>query len=189
MTGALLPSPDGDEGDSEPTQDLDEDSDADQLVEDGEHLQPAVLQYEIRVRHTRRREPRDGEVERVDDVPVLAERVRERADDDQQHAGAEDRAELLLAEGAAERGEHAPKHHQRGGHPYSFATAVAGPLPSVIDARVKRLNKRGRLSLVCGRPSPLFPQHSVPWRTQSSSLRRSRRRSRHRLSAAAGLCH
>ena len=90
--------------------------DADQLVERREHLQPAVLEHEIRIGDARRRERGHGDVERVDDVPVLTQRVGQAADDHQQHPGAEDRAELLLAAGVAERPHDAPEHHQCGQH-------------------------------------------------------------------------
>ena len=72
--------------DAEPAQDLDEHSDAEQLVADREQLDPAVAEHELGVGDAGRRERRDGEVERVHDVPVLVERVRECPDQDDRDA-------------------------------------------------------------------------------------------------------
>jgi hypothetical protein len=55
-------------GEPESPQDLDEDPDANQLVEDREELQPAVVEHEVRVGNASRSQRRDGEIERVDDV-------------------------------------------------------------------------------------------------------------------------
>jgi len=53
LSGRRLLPPDLDERQPQPSQYLHEDADADELIEDREDLQPAVLEYQIRVRDAR----------------------------------------------------------------------------------------------------------------------------------------
>lgn len=80
--GALLLAH-GDKGEAEATRDLDEDADPGEHVERGEDLQPWIRQHEVGVGNRRGRQGRDGEVETVDEAPVLTEGVRQRADNDE----------------------------------------------------------------------------------------------------------
>jgi hypothetical protein len=56
---------------------------------------------------------RDGDVEAVHHAPAVAERVGDRAHDDEQQRRPEDPREVLVTQGDSHRGGEAPPHEQR----------------------------------------------------------------------------
>jgi hypothetical protein len=76
-------------------------------------LQPAVDEHQVGVGDARGRERRDREVERVHDVPALAQREGERPRDQQEQPRAGHGEEVLLADRVAKRGGDPPQHQQR----------------------------------------------------------------------------
>jgi hypothetical protein len=78
----------------------------------------------------------ETEVEGVDDVPVLPQRVGERPDRDEDQAGAENREELLLADRVAEGGQHAPEHHERRQHGFGIRGSGRGSYPLALRCMI-----------------------------------------------------
>src|SRR5262245_7562903 len=82
---------------------LDGDSEPDEDGEGREYLYPVVLQDEVGIRDAGRCERRHGEVEAINKLPTVVERVDDGATHDQDDTGTEHRGEVLLLKGMAQR--------------------------------------------------------------------------------------